>query len=87
MALRYAKEKEKYSSLMEKEAKKQIDSAKLPDMPEQVIYNKFELHDTRILIGVITDLLLKKKLITKKELEEDIAKAYEDELKQLKAAK
>ena len=48
---------------------------------------KFELHDARILIGVITDLLLNKKLISRKELEKDIVSAYEDELKQLKAAK
>ena len=87
MALTYIKEKKKYGSLMQKEAEAQIKKTQLSDLPREAVYNKFELHDARILIGVITDLLLKKKIISRKELEKDIVSAYEDELKQLKSAK
>ncbi len=78
----YSNVKKKYDQLTQKEALKQIKSLKPDDMAEQIIYNKYELHDTRLLLGAIIDLVLKKKLITKKELKEEISMIYKDEIKQ-----
>jgi len=83
----YTKVKAKYEAIMTKEIFSQVKGLSMEELTENVIYNKYELHDARILIGVLTDLLLKHKVITKAELMDDIAKAYKDELKQHNAIK
>ena len=81
----YTKVKKKYNELMMKEAEKQIKTMTSKELATDAIFNKYEIHDTRILLGVITDVLLKNKLITRKELEAGIASAYKDEMAQHKA--
>lgn len=75
----YAEEKRRYTKLMKKEADKLVKKYKGKELTEDIIYNKYEIHDTRILIGALTDALLKKKVITRKELEKSLVSAYKNE--------
>lgn len=83
MPVNYLKEKEKYDKLMQKNAEKEI-STVAKDLIEDIIFNKYELHDARILIGVLAELLISKGIITKDELGESIIKAYKEDIKDRK---
>ena len=83
----YKKVKQKYEKELLRDIRKEIQNLQEKDVAGNVIYNKYELHDTRILIGVLTDLLLKHKVITEAELKKDLESAYKDELQQHKPHK